>query len=145
MDARRPSPFPLSGDNAERHRPIRPARSRRLTDDRPTCGRARTVRRVGGQQYSDVPDEPAQRPDIAALIPMVRRVVGARVTDDATADDLVQETLTRVLAAAPRVAPEMLEPYAIVTARNVVASLWREQDRHRRNQHRVADTRERAS
>ena len=33
----------------------------------------------------------------------------------------------------------MLEPYAIVTARNVVASLWREQDRHRRNQHRVVD------
>ena len=35
----------------------------------------------------------------------------------------------------------MLEPYAIVTARNVVASMWREQDRHRRNQHRVVDLR----
>ena len=33
----------------------------------------------------------------------------------------------------------MLEPYAIVTARNVVASLWRDRDRHRRNQHRVVD------
>ena len=33
----------------------------------------------------------------------------------------------------------MLEPYAIVTARNVVASMWKEQDRHRRNRHRVAD------
>jgi serine/threonine-protein kinase RsbT len=33
----------------------------------------------------------------------------------------------------------MLESYAIVTARNVVASLWRERDRHRRNQHRVVD------
>jgi serine/threonine-protein kinase RsbT len=51
----------------------------------------------------------------------------------------VQETLTRVLAAAARVEPGMLEPYAIVTARNVVTSLWREQDRHRRNQHRVVD------
>ena len=70
---------------------------------------------------------------------MVRRIVSARVSDDATADDLVQETLARVLAAAPRVEPGMLEPYAIVTARNVVASLWREQDRHRRNQHRVVD------
>ena len=79
------------------------------------------------------------RPDIAALVPMVRRIVDARVADHATADDLVQETLTRVLAAAPRVEPGMLEPYAIVTARNVVASLWREQDRHRRNQHRLAD------
>ncbi|MGI8700793.1 MAG: hypothetical protein ACR2JU_06245 [Nocardioidaceae bacterium] len=35
----------------------------------------------------------------------------------------------------------MLEPYAIVTARNLVASMWREQDRHRRNQHRIVDVR----
>jgi RNA polymerase sigma factor (sigma-70 family) len=61
------------------------------------------------------------------------------VQDGPTAEDLVQETLVRVLAAAPRVEPGMLESYAIVTARNVVASLWRERDRHRRNQHRVVD------
>jgi serine/threonine-protein kinase RsbT len=35
----------------------------------------------------------------------------------------------------------MLEPYAIVTARNVVASMWRDQDLQRRNQHRVVDLR----
>jgi serine/threonine-protein kinase RsbT len=72
---------------------------------------------------------------------MVRRIIGARVSDDVTAEDLVQETLARVLAAAGRVEPGMLEPYAIVTARNVVTSMWREQDRHRRNQHRVVDLR----
>ncbi|MGY1712388.1 sigma-70 family RNA polymerase sigma factor [Geodermatophilus sp. SYSU D00758] len=76
---------------------------------------------------------------MAALLPVVRRVVAARVADPATADDLVQETLARVLAAAGRVAPETLVPYAITTARNVVASMWRDQDRHRRNQHRVVD------
>jgi RNA polymerase sigma factor (sigma-70 family) len=86
-------------------------------------------------------DEPAPPPDVASLIPMVRRIVAARVDDAAMADDLVQETLTRVLAASSRVEPGMLEPYAIVTARNVVASQWREQDRHRRNQHRVIDLR----
>ena len=79
--------------------------------------------------------------DIAALIPMVRRVIGARVRDVTVADDLVQETLTRVLAAVDRVEPGMLEPYAIVTARNVVATLWKESDRQRRNQHRVVDLR----
>jgi serine/threonine-protein kinase RsbT len=79
------------------------------------------------------------QPDVAALIPMVRRIVASRVADDATADDLVQETLARVLAAADRVAPGMLEPYAIATARNVVASNWRQQDRQRRNQHRVIE------
>jgi RNA polymerase sigma factor (sigma-70 family) len=79
--------------------------------------------------------------DVAALIPMVRRIVAARVADQVTADDLVQETLARVLAAAGRIEAGMLEPYAIVTARNVVASMWREQDRHRRHQHRVVDLR----
>ncbi|MBN1092260.1 sigma-70 family RNA polymerase sigma factor [Blastococcus sp. TML/M2B] len=57
--------------------------------------------------------EPAQ---FAELIPLVRRVVAARVPDRATVDDLVQETLTRVLAAVGRIGPGMLEPYAIVTA-----------------------------
>ena len=78
---------------------------------------------------------------VAALIPLVRRVVAARVPDQATADDLVQETLARVLAAAARVEPGMLEPYAIVTARNVVTSMWRDRDRQRRHQHRVVDLR----
>ena len=72
---------------------------------------------------------------------MVRRIITARVADPVVADDLVQETLVRVLAAASRVEPGMLEPYAIVTARNVVTSMWREQARHRRNQHRVIDLR----
>lgn len=75
------------------------------------------------------------------LIAIVRRVVGARVADREAAEDLVQETLARVLAAGDRVEEGMLEPYAIVTARNLVASRFKEQDRHRRNQHRVVDLR----
>jgi serine/threonine-protein kinase RsbT len=71
----------------------------------------------------------------------VRRIVGARVGGHPAADDLVQETLVRVLAASSRVEPGMLEPYAIVTARNVIASMWRDVDRQRRNQHRVIDLR----
>jgi RNA polymerase sigma factor (sigma-70 family) len=76
---------------------------------------------------------------VAGLIPIVRRIVHARVSNPAVADDLVQETLVKVLGAAHRVDPGMLEAYAIVTARNVVASMWKEQDRHRRNEHRVVD------
>ncbi|HEU4546034.1 MAG TPA: sigma-70 family RNA polymerase sigma factor [Microlunatus sp.] len=85
--------------------------------------------------------EPAFDSDTAmeALIPIVARVVRARVTDANLAEDLVQETLVRVLARANRVAPGMLEPYAIVTARNVVASQWTERDRQRRNQHRALE------
>jgi serine/threonine-protein kinase RsbT len=67
--------------------------------------------------------------------------VVARVGNHPAADDLVQETLVRVLAASSRVEAGMLEPYAIVTARNLIASMWRDDDRHRRNQHRVVDLR----
>src|SRR5215218_4670403 len=88
------------------------------------------------------PAEEGLRPaQITELIPLVRRIVAARVPDRATADDLVQETLARLLAAAGRIEPGMLEPYAIVTSRNVVFSHWRDRDRQRRNQHRVIDLR----
>ncbi len=82
---------------------------------------------------------PDSGPDVEALIPIVRRIIRARVDDATVADDLIQETLVRVLAKANRIAPAMLEPYAIVTARNVVRSLWTERDRQRRNQHRVLE------
>lgn len=101
----------------------------------------RTVRFVSAPQPADVAPEPEAPADVAALIPMVRRIVGARVGGHPAADDLVQETLVRVLAASARIEPGMLEPYAIVTARNVIASMWRDDDRHKRNQHRVVDLR----
>lgn len=72
---------------------------------------------------------------------MLRRIVGARVNDQEAADDLVQETLARVLAASDRVDPGMLEPYAIVTARNLVATMRQQQARQKRNEHRVIDLR----
>ena len=74
-----------------------------------------------------------------ALIPIIRRVIRSRVSNPSIAEDLVQETLAKVLTASSRVEPGRLEAYAIVTARNLVASMWKEQDRHRRNEHRVVD------
>jgi serine/threonine-protein kinase RsbT len=82
------------------------------------------------------PDSDAA-PDVASLLPMLRRIVFSRVGNEAAAEDLVQETLVKVLAAANRIEPGMLEPYAITTARHVIASMWRSQDTQRRNQHRV--------
>jgi serine/threonine-protein kinase RsbT len=72
---------------------------------------------------------------------MVRRIVRSRVGGHPAAEDLVQETLVRVLAALPRIEPGMLESYTIVTARNVVATMWRDADRRQRNQHKVVDLR----
>src|SRR5437763_656568 len=68
---------------------------------------------------------------VESLIPVVRRIIRARVSDPSTADDLVQETLVKVLAKANRVDRTMLEAYAIVTARNVVRTMWSQRDRQR--------------
>jgi RNA polymerase sigma factor (sigma-70 family) len=73
------------------------------------------------------------------LTPLVRRVIAARVRDQHTVDDLVQETLARVMAARPRLKDSGLAPYAVVTARNLVISMWQREDRDRRHAHRLVD------
>ena len=78
---------------------------------------------------------------ILELTPTIRRVVHSRVADRETAEDLVQETLARMIEARARLDPEALGPYAIVTARNLVASLRRTELRHSRQAHRLIDLR----
>jgi RNA polymerase sigma factor (sigma-70 family) len=84
----------------------------------------------------------ADHDDILALEPLLRRVVAARVSDPETVDDLVQEALTRVIAVRGRLDDEAVAPYAIVTARNLVTSLAREEERARRHRPRLVDPRE---
>jgi RNA polymerase sigma factor (sigma-70 family) len=84
----------------------------------------------------------ARHQDILELQPLLRRVVGARVRDPDTVDDLVQEALARVIAARERLDDEAVTPYAIVTARNLVTSLAREEERGRRHRPRLVDLRE---
>ena len=73
------------------------------------------------------------------LMPVVRRVVAARIRDPHLVEDLVQETLTRMTANRARLDPEALAPYAIVTARNLIASHVQHADLERRKAHLVAD------
>lgn len=87
----------------------------------------------------DEPQDRAESAEVAALLPMLRRIVAARVGRDPAAEDIVQETLLRVLTAEDRIQPGMLEPYAITTVRNVMATMWRKGDREARNQHRLHD------
>jgi serine/threonine-protein kinase RsbT len=94
---------------------------------------------VSTARATDEPQEPDHAVDVAALIPMLRRIVAARVGQHPAAEDLVQEVLVRVLEAEDRIEPGMVEPYAIATARNVVASMWRRSDTDSRNQHRAHD------
>ena len=76
---------------------------------------------------------------ILDLVPVVRRVVAARIRDRHLVDDLVQETLARMMAARARLDPDALVPYAIVTARNLIATHVQRADRDRRKAHLVAD------
>src|SRR5918998_1944631 len=82
---------------------------------------------------------PSDEQPIIELVPLVRRVVAARVRDPQLVDDLVQETLVRVMAARARVEADTLAPYAAVTARNLVASVSRSDNRARRMAHLLAD------
>ena len=96
------------------------------------------------RSMSSRPSSDGSTPDagleaLERVLPVVRRVVRARVADQHVAEDLVQETLLRIMTAWDRIETSMVEPYAIATARNVVASMWRDRDRESRNRHRALD------
>ena len=71
---------------------------------------------------------PADPDPILRVEPVVRRVVSARVSNPDDADDLIQETLTRLYEAQSRLELRTLGSYAVVTARNLVASLHRRRE-----------------
>ena len=83
-----------------------------------------------------------QREDLAALQPVIERVVAARVRDPDVVEDVVQETLLRVMSSRDRLADHAVASYAVVTARNVVNSLGRMEQRRRRHAHRLIDVRD---
>ncbi len=76
---------------------------------------------------------------IVELIPLIRRVVAARVRDYQLVDDLVQETLARVMAARHRIERDTLAPYAVTTARNLIIAVGQGTDRARRKAHLLVD------
>lgn len=76
---------------------------------------------------------------VVALSGPLRRVVAARIGDPHLVDDVVQETILRMLDARDRVADDALLPYAVVTARNLVASRGRRDATAERNASRLVD------
>jgi RNA polymerase sigma factor (sigma-70 family) len=90
----------------------------------------------------DEPRQDAGEHAVLALAPQIRRIVGARLKDPDAVDDLVQETLARVIEARPRLDENALAPYAIATARNLANLQIRNDYRHRRHAHRLIDLRD---
>jgi serine/threonine-protein kinase RsbT len=87
-----------------------------------------------------VEDPPTGTDDeIVELVPVVRRVVAARMRNPHVVEDLVQETLARVVASRDRVQGSNLAPYAVATARNLVATYAERNDRAREKAHLLVD------
>jgi RNA polymerase sigma factor (sigma-70 family) len=70
---------------------------------------------------------------------MVRRVAGARLSDPHLVEDVVQETLTKLMSSRASLDRSAVGPYAIVTARNLVTTHWRRDDTSRRHAHRLLE------
>lgn len=91
-------------------------------------------------------DPPALDPDgedkILNLVPIVRRVIAARVRDHQIVDDLAQETIARMMVARDRLEPEALAPYAVAIARNLVIAAGKGDDQARRKAHLMVDGKE---
>ena len=84
-------------------------------------------------------DHPYDERVVVDLVPVLRRVVGARIKDPHVVEDLVQETLARLMSSSTRVDPDKLHHYAAVTARHVVASYAERNDRARNRSHLLAE------
>jgi RNA polymerase sigma factor (sigma-70 family) len=91
-----------------------------------------------GVGEAQVPPPNGHEP-IADLVPVIRRVVAARIPNPAQVDDIVQETLTRVMAARARVERDTLAPYAVATARNLIASAAQRDQRARQSAHLLVE------
>lgn len=83
-----------------------------------------------------------EQAEILALVAPLRRFALSRLQDVHDADDVVQETLTRVLAARGRLEDETLTGYAFAVARNLIATQHREAELRRRHAPRLVDLRE---
>ena len=70
---------------------------------------------------------------------VVRRTLAARTRDQHLVEDLTQETLARLTGTEHRFSPDAQRAYAVVTARNLLASHFRRQSVRGRHLHRLLD------
>lgn len=78
-------------------------------------------------------------PDVLDLVEPLRAYVRAHARDEHETDDVVQETLARVLAARSDLEGGALLGYAVVIARNLMATRGRDAERARRNAPRLME------
>ena len=77
--------------------------------------------------------------DLADVDTVVRRTLAARISDPHLIDDIAQETLLRVTRRSGDLPPDEQRAYAVVIARNLLATHFRQRSVHDRHAHRLAD------
>jgi RNA polymerase sigma factor (sigma-70 family) len=77
--------------------------------------------------------------DLADVDAVVRRTLASRISDPHLIDDIAQETLLRMARQAPAMPIDEQRAYAVVTARNLLATHFRRRAVHDRHLHRLAD------
>lgn len=90
---------------------------------------------------TDFEERPADTLDdeIVEVTGLLRRIVARKIGELDAVEDIVQETVARLLAARQRLDGRAVGPYAIVTARNLVASRYERADTANRHEHRLVD------
>jgi RNA polymerase sigma factor (sigma-70 family) len=86
-----------------------------------------------------VPDRNTPGDEPADVDAVVRRALAARTSDPHLVDDLAQETLLRLASSDRDLTPDEERAYAVVTARNLLASHFRRQSVQRRHIHRLVE------
>lgn len=84
-----------------------------------------------------LPDLKRDRGDLAALAVVLERVLRPLVPDREDRRDVVQEAIARTLEVRPRLADDVVGPYAMTVARNLVSGLRKRQALKRRHQARL--------
>ena len=69
-------------------------------------------------------DQPYDERVVVELVPVLRRVVAARIKDPHTAEDLVQETLTRLMSTSRRVDLDKLQVTTVMKDGRAAAAGW---------------------
>ena len=80
--------------------------------------------------------------DVGKLETVVRDVISGRIDDPDVVQDIVQETLVRVIDVLPRLDPKTVAAYAAVIARNLMVSLRRSEEVREKHRHRLLDPRQ---
>ena len=77
--------------------------------------------------------------ELQELAAIIKRMALARGLNHDASDDVAQETLSRLLTAGDRIAPDARRPFALTIAGNLIADDYRRDQRDRNHRHRLIE------